>query len=138
METIFSNCTFNKKTVKTPKINCNSERELKRLEKQLNEHLKTTKGKNTDRVRLNNFVEDQQYNQVTMNDFIDREISSKYANKKWSTLPLSLKWSLIKDYASEKKLDVDTINTFKSQLTNGKIDVEYDNKQGKIMSINSI
>lgn len=135
---IFESCTFNTKPVKVQKVNNGSERELRRLEKQLNEHIKSTKGKNADRVKLNNYVEENQYNTSQLNDFIEKEISNKFSNKKWAALPMSLKWKLLADYAKDNDLDKTTLYTLKKQLKEGTIDVCYDNKIGQIQSINSI
>lgn len=135
MESLFANCTFNDKPIKSTNITNNSERELRRLEKQLNEHIKATKGKNANHVKLNNYTDDTTFNLKKMNDFIDLEASQKYTNKGWNTLPLSLKWKLVQEYITDNKLE-SALGSLKTQLTKGTLDVSYDRQKGKIVSIN--
>lgn len=135
MDSIFANCSYNEKPTKTGNITNNSERELWRLEKQLNEYIKAKKGKNADRVKLNNYTDETSFNHKKMNEFIDREATKKYTNKSWSALSLSLKWKLVQEYISENKLESSTAD-FKSQLAKDTLDVSYDRQKNKIVSIN--
>lgn len=135
MNSVFTNCTFNEKPVKVGAVTNQSERQLKLIEKQLNEHIKSTKGKNAERVRLNNYNDDTSFDLANMNLFIDKEAQHKFTNKGWPSLSLSLKWKLVQEYVKENNLE-SALKTFKSQLTNGSLDVSYDRQKGKILSIN--
>jgi len=113
-----------------------SEFELKKLELQMNKHLKGKKGLKFNKVSIFNFDEKKDYNESSFNNIIDKEIKVKYNNKKWSTLPLYMKWNLILVYLSENNItDSNIINKIKKNLNNNTINLTYDNINNKIINI---
>ena len=145
METVFERCAFQKpkiqravKTTETTKISTASERDLKRIEKQLNEYLKGKKGRGAERFMLNNFNESTTYDEKKFDDFITREIQTKFTNKKWGSLPLSYRWNLLQDFAKDQKYSSDDTKKLKAQLQKNTIQVKYDAVNCKILSVETI
>lgn len=110
--------------------------DLKKLETELNNHLRSKQGKKYKKVTLFNYQENQE-DKPSFNDMIDNEIEAKYKNKKWSMLPMYLKWQYAEKYLKEKQLYTkDTINRVK-MLINERDDKSfiYDHKEGILLNI---
>lgn len=141
METIFQQCSYKKpsrtkkNTVTTNSISNKSELDLKIIEKQLNEYLQAQKGKNTNRVTLNNYNENTQYNEEKFGEIVDAEIKRQYTNKKWKSLPKFLQWKLVQEYAKENNLNIKVQNDLKKKIDQNLLDVEYNIQDTKIVSI---
>ena len=110
--------------------------DLKKLETQLNNHLRTKQGKKYKKVTLFNFSE-QEDQKVAFNDMIDNEIETKYKNKKWAMLPMYLKWQYAEKYLKDNELhSKETVDAVR-KLINSREDkrFDYDNKEGILHSI---
>lgn len=143
---IFSTCNYqksNKEIVKNKTVDSSSSNALettnfqaKILERQMNDWLRQKHGMNYDPVLLNKHKNIEVYENnanTNTNSFVDREIINKFRNKKWTTLPKSLKWNLIKIYCENNDKDE---NIYKKKLEkNIEMNVIYDHKNGEITSI---
>lgn len=110
--------------------------DLKKLESQLNNHLRTKQGKKYKRITLFNFCE-QEEQKNAFNDMIDNEIESKYKNKKWSMLPLFLRWQYTEKYLKDNNIyNKETVKLSKSFINNHDDKrFDYDRKDGIILKI---
>lgn len=154
---IFSNCNYqksNKEPVKNKNVETNALEttnfQAKILERQMNDWLRQKHGMNYDPVSLNKHKNIEVYENNTTNtdasnnaasnnaasNFVDREIINKFRNKKWTSLPKSLKWNLIKIYCEKNELD--NKNYKKNLEKNIEMNVIYDHKNGEITSIDLI
>lgn len=116
--------------------------QAKILERQMNDWLRQKHGMNYDPVSLNKHKNIEVYENNTNNannnasNFVDREIINKFRNKKWTSLPKSLKWNLIKIYCEKNEIDE---KKYKKNLEkNIEMNVIYDHKNGEITSIDLI
>ena len=110
--------------------------DLKKLETQLNNHLRGKQGKKYKKVTLFNFSE-QEDKKNAFNDMIDNEIEAKYKNKKWSTLPMFLKWQYAEKYLKDNNIyEKDKIKMAK-EFINSRDDkkFDYDIKEGNLLGI---
>ena len=127
---------FDKKCVAKPdKPRDTATLDLKKIESQLNNHLMSKQGKKYKRVTLFNFSE--QINKNAFNEMIDNDIETKYRNKKWSVLPMYLKWQYAESYLIEKGL----LNPQTTVLVKGFINerndkrFEYDHRENILKNI---
>jgi len=145
---IFSTCNYqksNKEPVKNKNVETNALEttnfQAKILERQMNDWLRQKHGMNYDPVSLNKHKNIEVYENNTNTDnaasnFVDREIINKFRNKKWTSLPKSLKWNLIKIYC--EKNEIDDKHYKKNLEKNIEMNVIYDHKNGEITSIDLI
>ena len=139
---IFSICNYqksNKESVKNKNVDTNALEttnfQAKILERQMNDWLRQKHGMNYDPVSLNKHknIEVYENTNTSTNSFVDREIINKFRNKKWSSLPKSLKWNLIKIYCEKNEKDE---NIYKKNLEkNIEMNVIYDHINGEITAI---
>lgn len=135
---IFSTCEYKKSdknivnsnivdnTIEKPNF------QAKILERQMNDWLRQKHGMNYDKISLNKHNNIEVY-ETSTDSFVDREIINKFRNKKWNSLPKSLKWNLIKIYCEKNEKDE---NMYRKILEkNIEMNVIYDNKIGEILSI---
>jgi hypothetical protein len=110
--------------------------DLKKLETQLNNHLRAKQGKKYKRVGLFNFSEQEEYKNA-FNDMIDNEIENKYKNKKWSMLPMFLRWQYTEKYLKDNNIYNKKMIKLSKDFINNRDDqrFEYDNKEGIILKI---
>ena len=110
--------------------------DLKNLESQLNNHLRKRQGKKYQKVTLFNFSEAKE-GESSLDDMIENEIETKFKNKKWTALPLYLKWRHAEQYLKDKNMhDSKTIKKVR-QCINDHNDLifEYDHIAGTLTNI---
>ena len=64
----------------------------------MNKHLQSKQGLKFKKISVFNFDEKKDYNESNFGDVVNKEIETKYNNKKWHTLPLYMKWNLVQKY----------------------------------------
>jgi hypothetical protein len=79
----------------------NSEMELKKIERQLNIHMKDKQGLKFKKIT---FTHDRFYDAEKFSVVIDSEIQQKTANKKWKGLPMFMKWKLLEAYFDKNNI----------------------------------
>ena len=115
---------FNTKNAPNTPADTNSVLELKKIEQQLNQHMKNKQGLKYKKICITN---DKTYNEKKFTEIIDNELYAKMANKKWKGLPMFMKWQLLEVFMAENNiLDIESI---KSKLLNNTLQVEYENKK---------
>jgi hypothetical protein len=118
---------FQVKDVKDTPVDTNSVGELKKIEQQLNKHLKSKQGLKYKKV---NITADITYDSTKFSEVIEDEIKQKTDNKKWKGLPLYLKWQLLQTYFTKNDItDSVYILDIKSRLIKNNLQVEYENKE---------
>lgn len=111
--------------VSAPK-DTNSEMELKKIEQQLNEHMKSKQGLKYKRVSI---THDRFYDEKKFAEVLDDELEKKVMNKTWRTLPMCIKWKMIQDYMDRSNIvDPQEIESIKTRLMSNKLQVEYSNR----------
>ncbi len=115
-------------------------KDIQKLEGQLNKHLKDKQGQRFQKVSITNVDNDKVYNEKTMNTMLDNEISTKYATKRWNSIPMYMKWNLIQTYLDENEITTSAIKTFlKNAINKNKLDINvitFDHINHKITDIN--
>ena len=128
-------------TMKSPQSSSNSEKkdttefEIKKIENQMNTFLRLKQGRKYKRVTLTDPEPDTK---ALFDDAIDQEILAKFANKKWTSLPVYMKWKLLEEYFKEHNItDASFILQMKKslQLTKENSQIIYDHVEQKITSI---
>lgn len=111
--------------------------DLKRIEFQMNNYLKSKHGQKAEKVSIFNFDTKTSYNEETFGQLVDKEIESKYQNTKWSKLPSYLKWKLAQEYFAEKEIvDAEALQTIKDAINRKKDGmIVYDHVNHKITDI---
>jgi hypothetical protein len=110
--------------------------QLKTLEHQLNNHLRSKQKLKYEKVTLNNYTEDTSFNSNRFNDTINNEITTKFSKKKFSALPMCLRWKLVGEFLAIKGVaDPDKIAIIKGSITQNKFTCDYDSENMKIISI---
>lgn len=113
----------------------NTEMEIKKLQTQLNNHLKNKLGQRYKKVSILDSTSTN-CDQEAFNDLVNDEMTNKFVNKKWSKLPLFMKWNLVKTYLDEKNItDNKTIKLIKEALSKNRDIFVYDNINNKITDI---
>lgn len=91
--------------------------ELKKLEQQMNQHLKSKQGQKFKKVSIFNFDKNANYDESTFSKVVDSEIEAKYKNKKWSSLPMYMKWKYVQEYLMANDItDNDVIDDIKQSI----------------------
>jgi translation elongation factor EF-G len=123
---------FRAKDVEDKPKDTNSVMELKKIENQLNIHMKNKQGLKYKKVSL---VYNHSYDKESFSQVIDQELVTKMANKKWKALPMFMKWKAVQDYLSENDItDEIYIKSIKKKLIENKLEVEcHDHTVVKIM-----
>lgn len=116
-----------------------SDFELKSIETKMNQYLKNKQKLKYERVSLHNFDDKKQYNKEDFNLLIDKEINMKYkTKKKFTSLPLFLRWKLVQDYINTENITDDSIIlSYKNLVQNNKLICDYDDIDMKILKINT-
>jgi len=115
-----------------------SEFELKQIEFNLNRHLQEKQKLKFKKVSIceNNT---HMYNADTFARHVDEEIEEKFRTKKWSGIPLYMKWNLVQKYLGENSIfEKKQIAEYKSKLSSNKLIVVYDHTEQKITSIEKL
>lgn len=121
-----------KDTQNVPK-DSNSQLELKKIEHQLNIHLKNKQGLKYKKVSV---VQDKTYDEQKFAQVIDAELRNKTENKSWKGLPMFMKWKLIEEYLSKNNItDAIYITELKRKLGKNTLDVKYKDKEIQEISI---
>jgi hypothetical protein len=122
---------FKTKDVNNTPREVNSDMELKKIENQLNIHLKNKQGLKFKRISL---VNDRMYDAEKFTQIIDNELHLKMINKKWNKLPMCIKWQYMKEYMNTNNItDENDITNIRTKLLNNTLEVDYgDNKINKI------
>lgn len=115
---------FKAKDVEPKPRDTNSALELKKIEQQLNLHLKNKQGLKFNKISI---VHDKTYNEEKFSEIINQEFQNKIANKKWKGLPMFLKWQLLQTFFETNKItDKTYIEDIRLKLMKNKLDVEYE------------
>ena len=118
---------FKAKDVQQAPCNNNSEIELKKIEQQLNQHLKSKQGLKFKRVTIGH---DKFYDETKFSEVIDEELKNKTFNKKWKSLPMFMKWQLLQVFFKDNNIiDTQYIATIRTQLMKNILQVEYENSR---------
>lgn len=118
---------FKAKDVEDKPRDTNSVLELKKIEQQLNVHLKNKQGLKFNKV---NIAHDKSYNEEKFSEIINQEFENKIANKKWKGLPMFMKWQLLQAFFETNKItDKIYIDDIKLKLMKNKLEVEYEEKK---------
>ncbi len=119
-----------KKNVKSKNnLKDNSEFEIKNIEFNLNKHLSEKQKLKYKKVTISEA--DNLYDSSRFNQCINDEISEKFKTKKWSGIPLYMKWNMVKKYLEETD-SMHLINEYKTKLSNNKLNIVYDHNEQKI------
>lgn len=122
---------FTSKDVVSKNQDTNSEMDLKKIENQLNIHMKNKQGLNYKKVTI---ATDKFYDADKFSAVIDGEIQSKIINKKWKGLPLYMKWRLVETYLNNN--NIIEMDEYKRKLQSNELDVVYeDNVIKKIVTL---
>ena len=113
---------FKTKDVPCKNQDTNSEMDLKKIENQLNIHMKNKQGLKYKRVTI---MHDRFYDADKFSSVIDDEIKNKIANKKWKSLPMSIKWKVIDIYLNLN--NITEKDEYKRKLLNNELEVDYEN-----------
>ena len=118
---------FQVKDLKENPKDTNSMIELKKIEHQLNKHLKSKQGLKYNKVSISGNIT---FDHDSFSEVIEKEIKQKTDNKKWKGLPLYLKWQLLQTFFEKNDItDVAYILDIKNRLTKNILQVEYENKE---------
>ena len=118
---------FIAKDVENKPKDTNSQMELKKIEQQLNLHLKDKQGLKFKKVSL---IYDKSYDAEKFGHVIDKELEEKTCNKKWKGLPMFMKWKLIELYLEKNNIiDKIYINMIRSKLSQNILEVKYEDKE---------
>lgn len=115
-----------------------SEFELKQIEFNLNKHLQEKQKLKFKKVSIcDNST--HMYNADTFARRVNEEIEEKFKTKKWTGIPLYMKWNLVQKYLEENSiLEKKQIAEYKSKLASNKLNVVYDHTEQKITSIEKL
>lgn len=120
-----SNLFKAKDVLQAPK-DTNSEMELKKIEQQLNEHLKNKQGLKFKKVSV---TQDRFYDEKKFGEVMEDELEKKVMNKTWRTLPMCIKWKMLQNYMDRTNIvKPEEIDAIKSRLINNTLSVEYSNR----------
>lgn len=115
-------------------------KDMQKLEGQLNKHLKDKQGQRFQKVSICNVDNDKVYNEKSMNTMLDNEINTKYATKRWNSIPMYMKWNLVQTYLEENAITSPSIKAYlKNAINTNKLDmatITFDHVNHKITSIN--
>lgn len=126
----------NVKNAKKDKLYDTANKDLKRIETQLNNYLKDKKGKKYERVSVFSYNERMNYDSTKFSEKVDNEILNKFSNKKWGSIPLYLKWKIVQEYLTEKDInDNDIIEKIKQHLSKKTDIFSYDHINNKLINI---
>lgn len=118
---------FKAKDVDSKPRDTNSVLELKKIEQQLNLHLKNKQGLKFNKVSI---VNDKSYNEEKFSEIINKEFANKIANKKWKGLPIFLKWQLLQAFFETNQItDKFYIDDIRSKLMKNSLEVEYEDQK---------
>lgn len=118
---------FKVKDVDSKPRDTNSDLELKKIEQQLNLHLKNKQGLKFNKVSI---VNDKSYNEEKFSEVINKEFANKIANKKWKSLPIFLKWQLLQAFFETNQItDKSYIDDIRSKLMKNILEVEYEGQK---------
>ena len=118
---------FKAKDVQDKPRDTNSILELKKIEQQLNLHLKNKQGLKFNKVSV---VHDKSYNEEKFSEVINQELANKVANKKWKGLPMFMKWQLLQTFFETNEItDKSYIDSVKTKLLKNVLEVEYEGKK---------
>lgn len=118
---------FKVKDVEDKPRDTNSILELKKIEQQLNLHLKNKQGLKFNKVTINH---DKSYNEEKFSEIINKELATKVANKKWKGLPMFMKWQLLKTFFETNQItDQSYIDNVRSKLMKNSLEVEYEEQK---------
>lgn len=122
---------------KPPKGIDNANVELKKIEHQMNLHLKNKQGQKFKKVSIFNFDDKTNYDEHTFSKVVDLEIETKYMNKKFASLPMYMKWNMVQAYLRENNIEENAvINHLKETLCKGGDSiVTYDHINKKVTNI---
>lgn len=135
IDTILENIQQQDEHIIKAKDKNNTELEIKKLQTQLNNHLKNKLGQRYKKVSILDSTSSN-CEQEAFNDLVNDEMTTKFVNKKWSKLPLFMKWNLVKTYLDEKNItDNKSIKIIKDALTKNNDIFVYDNINNKITDI---
>ena len=105
----------------------NSQMELKKIENQLNLHMKNKQGLKYKKVSL---AYDKAYDEEKFGHVIDKELTNKLINKKWKGLPMFMKWRLVDEYLHSQNItDKIYINELREKLSKNNLEVKYEDKK---------
>ena len=105
----------------------NSEMEMKKIEQQLNLHMKNKQGLKYKKISI---VHDKFYNEDKFSEVIDEELKTKMHNKKWKALPMCMKWSCLQEYFKEHDITNEAfIADVRSKLSRNILQVDYQDKK---------
>lgn len=122
---------FKAKDVEPKPRDTNSVLELKKIEQQLNLHLKNKQGLKFNKISI---AYDKSYNEEKFSEIINEELKNKVANKKWKGLPMFMKWRLLQTFFENNEItDKTYIDNVKSKLMKNSLEVEYE--QQKVLKI---
>lgn len=123
---------FRAKDVEDRPKDTNSVMDLKKIENQLNLHMKNKQGLKYKKISL---VYNHAYDKESFSQVIDQELNTKMANKKWKGLPMFMKWKAIQDYLSKNNITDETyIQMVRKKLVENTLEVEcHDHIITKIM-----
>ncbi len=118
---------FQVKDLKDKPKDTNSLIELKKIEQQLNKHLKSKQGLKYNKISVSANIN---FDENSFSKVIENEIKQKTDNKKWKSLPLYLKWQLLQTFFTKNNItDDDYILDIKNRLMKNILQVEYENKE---------
>lgn len=109
--------------------------DIKKIEHQMNNYLRLKQGRKFQKVSLTN----PNPTNEGLDNAIDQEILRKFANKKWGSLPLFMKWNLLQTYFKDNEIqDENWLKDLKRSLQTSKesTSILYDHAQQKITNIN--
>ncbi len=107
--------------------------EIKNLEFNLNKHLREKQKLRYKKVTISE--NNNMYNEAELSKCIDNEIFEKFKDKKWSSIPLYMKWNMIQQYLEDNHLDDKQKSKYKNKLSTNKLDVTYDHNEQKIVNV---
>lgn len=112
-----------------------TEFDIKNIEFNLNKHLREKQKLKYKKVNICDSDSNHMYNEEELSKRVDNEIYEKFKTKKWSSIPLYMKWNLVKQYLEDNKINEKQIPKYKSKLSSNKLDIEYDHTEQKITNI---
>lgn len=115
-----------------------SDFDIKNIEFNLNKHLREKQKLKYKKVNICDSDSNHMYDEQELSKRVDEEIYEKFKTKKWSSIPLYMKWNLVKQYLEDNKIDDKQIAKYKSKLSSNRLEIEYDHTEKKIKNINFI
>lgn len=113
-----------------------AEFELKNIQFKMNKHLQAKQKIKYQKVSIFNYAVDTDYNAEKFDKVIQNEIDNKFTQKKWSSIPLFMKWNLVQTYLAENNVvDANAVEIMKKKLMKGELNVQYDHENKKITSL---